>query len=496
MVSLGCPKNLVDSDTLLTKLRREGFLYTPETGNADLVLVNTCGFIEEAKKESVEEILKLKHITEDGGKLLVFGCLAKRYGDELKKEIPEIDGLWGVGEEDKIVEYCKRITFGVRSSECGDGADLKRITPCAELNTPNFPSYAYVKVAEGCSRGCTYCVIPSIRGPFRSMEPDSILRKAEEHIHSGARELVLVAQDLGSYGREYRGYSLSSLVRDIASIRGRFWIRLLYLNPTSMNDELLSVVAEEEKVCKYLDIPLQHSEERILRAMGRGGAKKSIAQLIKKIRAAIPQITLRTTFIVGFPGETEEDFAGLKKFVEETGFERLGVFLYSREEGTPASKMKGNVPRKTSERRRDEIMKLQSSISLKKNEALVGKKLRALVDEVEGGTAIARLSSQAPEIDGVVLLDTKTRRIGETETRIPREKESPRHRVAVAPFQKKVRAGEFVKVQIVEAYDYDLKGVLIDDGRLCAPTYPPETGMSADLKAGIRNLKSVIKHLK
>jgi ribosomal protein S12 methylthiotransferase len=496
MVSLGCPKNLVDSDTLLTKLRREGFLYTPETGNADFVLVNTCGFIEEAKKESVEEILKLKHITEHGGKLLVFGCLAKRYGDELKKEIPEIDGLWGVGEEDKIVEYCKRIKFVVRSSEFGDEADPKRITPCAELNTPNFPAYAYVKVAEGCSRGCTYCVIPSIRGPFRSMEPDNILRKAEEHIHSGAKELVLIAQDLGNYGREYNGYTLSSLIRDISAISGDFWIRLLYLNPTSVSDELLSAVAEEEKVCKYLDIPLQHSEERILKAMGRGGTRKSIAQMIKKIRAAIPQITLRTTFIVGFPGETEEDFAGLKKFVEETGFERLGVFLYSREEGTPASKMKGNVPRKTSERRRDEIMKLQSSLSLEKNEALVGKKLRVLVDEVEGGTAIARLSSQAPEIDGVVLLDTETRRIGETGTKIQREKKSPRRRVTVAPFQKKVRAGEFVKVQIVEAYDYDLKGVLIDDGRLCAPADPPEGGMSADLKAGIRNLKSRTKHLK
>ncbi len=260
------------------------------------------------------------------------------------------------------------------------------------------------------------------------MEPDGILKKAEEHIHAGAGELVLVAQDLGNYGREYRGYSLSSLVRDIASISGDFWIRLLYLNPTSISDELLAVVAEEEKVCKYLDIPLQHSEERILKAMGRGGSRKSIARMIKKIRALIPQMTLRTTLIVGFPGETEEDFAGLKGFIEETGFERLGVFLYSREEGTPASKMKGNVPKRIKERRRDEIMKLQSSISLCKNKALVGKRLRALVDEVEGGTVIARLSSQAPEIDGVVMLDAEN---GDKDSKGKGVTACPCHRVTV-----------------------------------------------------------------
>jgi len=488
MISLGCPKNLVDTDTLLTKLGREGFLRTPDAEDADLVLVNTCGFIEAAKRESVEEILKLKHITKEGRKLLVFGCLAKRYGGELKKEIPEIDALWGVGEEDKIVEYCRQIKSSVRSSELGDKINSELITPDSELNTPNSSSYAYLKVAEGCSRGCTYCVIPSIRGPFRSMGPDEILKKAEEHITSGVKELVLVAQDLGNYGREYSGYGLSSLVRDISSLSGDFRIRLLYLNPSSINDELLSVVAGEKKVCKYLDIPLQHSEDRILKAMGRGGTRRSITRMIRKIREAVPQITLRTTFIVGFPGETEEDFKGLKDFIEKTGFEHLGVFTYSREEGTSASKMKGHVPMKTRERRRDELMRLQSSISLEKNKALVGKKFRALVDEVEGGTAIARLSSQAPEIDGVVILEdsTETRRHGDTEIKIqgPRKAGSPRHRVIVSPFQKKLRPGEFVKVKIVDAYDYDLKGVLIDECRL----------MNAELKSRIQNPKSEIKN--
>jgi ribosomal protein S12 methylthiotransferase len=440
MVSLGCPKNLVDSDSLVSRLEKEGFLYTTEPAEADFVLVNTCGFIQDAKKESIDEILKLRHVREKGGKLLVFGCLAQRYADQLRAEIPEIDGLWGVGEDEKIVDYCKKAAGRMRSRvAAGRRKEILGHSP----SHPGPLPYAYLKVAEGCSRGCTYCVIPSLRGPFRSMEPDGIVRKAEDHIRSGAKELVLVAQDLGNYGREYEGYRLSSLVREIAALSGDFWIRLLYLNPTSITDELLSVVAGEEKVCKYLDIPLQHSEKEILRAMGRGGTRQSLAGLIRKIRRAIPSVTLRTTFIVGFPGETEEEFASLKRFIEEMRFERLGVFTYSREEGTPAAKMKGSVPAKTRERRRDEVMKLQSSISLENNKALVGRTFRALVDEIEGETAIARLSSQAPEIDGVVFIDTGTGS-GRDGKKTRREKESI--------------VGEFVEVRIVEAYDYDLKG--------------------------------------
>jgi ribosomal protein S12 methylthiotransferase len=463
LVTLGCPKNLVDSDALLTKLREEGFIHTSNTEDAELVLVNTCGFIEDAKKESVEEILRLKHITEKGRKLLVFGCLAKRYGNELKKEIPEIDGLWGVGEEDKIVEYCKKMQASGNRREAIDKKMKTGGNRQGVIGTKNMPlahglshiassSYAYLKVAEGCSRGCTYCVIPSIRGPYRSVEPATILRKAEEHIRSGVRELVLVAQDLGNFGREFRGYELPSLVRDISSISGDFWVRLLYLNPSSINDELLTVIADEDKVCKYLDVPLQHSEDSILKAMGRGGTRKSIERTIRKIRETIPGIALRTTFIAGFPGETEEDFAGLKDFIGEMRFERLGVFTYSKEEGTPASRMKGHVPKKTCGRRRDEIMRLQSVISLEKNKALVGKKSRVLVDEVEGSTAIGRLSSQAPEIDGVVIIDSAA--------------EQQRGRAAGKRHGSTVRflgPGEFVEVEIVEAYDYDLKGVVVDD---------------------------------
>jgi ribosomal protein S12 methylthiotransferase len=446
IVSLGCPKNTVDSDTLLTGLKREGFVYTPDAEDADFVFVNTCGFIEDAKRESVEEILRLKQMKEEGRRLLVFGCLVERYRDELMKEIPEIDALWGVGEEERIIEYCKS---AVDNHSQGHGRpDREDQTPEAERPgsddwRPETHAYAYLKIAEGCNRGCTFCVIPSIRGPYRSLEPEKILRKAEEYISSGKKELILVAQDIVSYGKEFRGYDLSSLLKDISSLSGDFWVRLLYLYPTAISDELLSTIAGTEKICRYLDIPLQHSEDTILRDMGRGGTKAFSVKTIAKIREAIPDITLRTTFIVGFPGETEDDVDGLKRFIEEQRFDRLGVFMYSREKGTPAARMKGHVPRKIKERRLDEIMKIQARISLEKNKALAGKKCEVLVDEVGRGSAIARLSSQAPEIDGVVFIEEMHGGLTPLDSR-------------------SIRPGEFVHVLITEAYDYDLKGELME----------------------------------
>jgi ribosomal protein S12 methylthiotransferase len=450
MVSLGCPKNRVDSDALLSNLKNEGFIITDDADGAELLLLNTCGFIEDAKRESIEEILNLARVKKKGGKLLVFGCLAKRYGETLLREIPEIDGLWGVGEEDEIVEYCKTIQAGGNRQEmerkaAAKGKDQRaagmKTKPIAHgLSPVASSSYAYLKIAEGCSRHCTYCVIPSIRGPYRSMEPENILRAAEAHVKSGVRELILVAQDLGNYGREFRGYTLPSLVRDISAISGDFLVRLLYLNPSSINDELLMVITDEDKVCKYLDIPLQHSEDGILKAMGRGGTRKSITRTIRKAREAVPHVTLRTTFIVGFPGETDSDFAGLKNFIGEMRFERLGVFTYSREEGTPAAGMRGHVGFRLKEKRRDEIMRLQAGISLDVNSTLVGKRVSILLDEVDGSTAIGRLPSQAPEIDGVVIIDTLQLTPG---------------------VSRSLRAGEFAEVEIIEAYDYDLKAVLI-----------------------------------
>jgi len=424
IISLGCPKNLVDSEDLINRLYREGFVYTEEPEDAGLILVNTCGFIEDAKRESIEEILRFRETKKHGKRLIVFGCLAKRYREELIKEIPEIDAIYGVGEEDEIVNYCRSI-----SGESENGRPSRQDR--AYLQTG---SYAYLKIAEGCNRGCTFCVIPSIRGPYRSLSPDEVINRAEGYISSGIKELILVAQDISSYGRDLRnGYDLSSLLKDIASIKGDFWIRLLYLYPSSIDDRLIETIAAEVKICNYLDIPLQHSEEGILKAMGRWGSKEHYKRLIMRLRDAIPGVTIRTTFIVGFPGEKERDFEGLKRFVEEMEFDRLGVFTYSREEGTKASRLDGQIPKGVREKRRAEIMSTQSRISLNKNLESVGHVYRALIDEVNGEIAIARLYSQAPEIDGVVIIEDSSG----------------------------LEAGDFVDVKIIEAFDYDLKAEVL-----------------------------------
>ncbi|MFN3396611.1 MAG: 30S ribosomal protein S12 methylthiotransferase RimO [Thermodesulfovibrionales bacterium] len=424
IITMGCPKNLVDSDNLSNLLQREGFLNTENLDEANIVLVNTCGFIEDAKRESIEEILRLKDIKRNGKSLLVFGCLAKRYREELMREIPEIDAIWGVGEEDGIVEYCKRtVKTGLLKKN-----EMPLIHPPSSST-----SYAYIKIAEGCDRGCTFCVIPSIRGSYRSHAPEDVLKKAEEYVSSGVKELILVAQDISSYGQEFNGYDLSSLLKDITSISGNFWVRLLYLYPTSINSKLIETIAENEKICKYLDIPFQHSEDKILKAMGRKGGKRFYSELIKRLREEIPGITLRTTMIVGFPGETEEDFEGLKRFVEEMEFDRLGVFTYSREEGTRASRLRGHIPKKIKERRRSDIMCIQSRISLKKNLETVGRLYTALVDEINNDFSIARLYSQAPEIDGVVIIENR----------------------------EGLGVGNFVNVRIKEAFDYDLRGEVV-----------------------------------
>ena len=446
LVTLGCPKNLVDSEDLLDRLRREGFRYAEEPEDADLVLVNTCGFIEDAKRESIQEILKLKTIREKGKRILVFGCLAQRYRDELMKEIPEIDALWGVGEDDSIIEYCKEALNGESGKVSTEEMDIPLHYRVSASPLSLFSSYAYLKIAEGCSRSCTFCCIPSIRGPYQSIEPEKILMRAEAYVRSGIRELILIAQDTGNYGREFRGYGLPSLLRDLSTIRGDFWIRLLYLYPTALSDELIPVLAGNDKICRYLDIPLQHSEDRILKAMGRGGTKELYKGMIETLRDSIPGIALRTTFIVGFPGESEEEFRGLRDFIEEMRFDRLGVFIYSREEGTPASRLNGQIPKRTKERRRDEIMRVQSFISFASNRSLVGRSLRALIDEVDGRIAIGRIYSQAPEIDGAIIIDNPGFQIGDPNFETAHHQPTP------------LRTGEFVDVRITGAYEHDLRG--------------------------------------
>ena len=415
LLSLGCPKNLVDSETLLKKLEEKGIYYSSNPDESDILLINTCGFIESAKKESIEEILKLSKLKGKNKKLVVFGCLAKRHGRDLKREIPEIDALWGVGDDDKIIDYCSKIITKATLTESSE-----KLT-----ETP----YAYLKIAEGCDKKCSYCVIPQIRGMFQSISSDLILDEAETLIQSGKRELILVAQDITAYGTDLKDYNLSRLVREIASLKGDFWIRLLYLYPTSITDELIETIASEDKVCNYIDMPLQHSEKKILELMGRGGSRSYFEKLISKIRRTIPDVNIRTTFIVGFPQETEDEFNAMVKFVQKVKFDRLGVFQYSKEEGSAAYGLKGQVSGKIKSERFNKIMLVQSSISFEKNKKLIGKTFKALVDEVDNDIAVARIYSQAPEIDGVVLIPN-----------------SGAHK------------GDFVNVKIEEAYDYDLKG--------------------------------------
>lgn len=420
LLSLGCPKNLVDSETLLRKLADKGIYYTASHEDSDIIIVNTCGFIESAKQESIEEILTLSQLKKDSPwkKLVVFGCLAKRYGEVIQHEIPEIDALWGVGDDEKIVEYCRSNISDTRQ----------------DINTYKLSEtpYAYLKIAEGCDRGCSYCAIPGIRGKFLSRAPEQIVHEAETLIKSGIKELIVIAQDITSYGKEFRGYHLSRLVKEIASIAGDFWVRLLYLYPSSIDDELLDTIRTEEKVCNYIDMPLQHSERRILKLMGRGGSRSFFEKLIAKIRSKIPGVNIRTTFIAGFPQETEEDFEALLGFIRKIQFDRLGAFTYSREKGTPAYSITGNISQKTKKERYGRIMESQARISLDKNKVLVGKSFKALVDEVDDSIAIARIYSQAPEIDGVVMIPDSS-----------------------------LQKGSFIKVRITEAYDYDLKGIAV-----------------------------------
>ncbi|MCS7203231.1 MAG: 30S ribosomal protein S12 methylthiotransferase RimO [Thermodesulfovibrio sp.] len=419
VITLGCPKNIVDSRHLIYYLKAQSFVYVEDFKKANFILINTCCFIDDAKEESIDEILTVAKFKEDK-KLIVFGCLAKRYSEELKKQIPEIDAVFGLGEKEKVATYMKSFT--------------KEKT---FINSDNYnaepASYRYLKIAEGCSRRCSFCIIPDIRGPFKSINPESILKEAEGFVKEGVKELILVAQDITQYGKDLKGYNLKNLIKDLSSLQGDFWIRLLYMYPTEIDEALIEVISEENKVVKYLDIPLQHSEDRILRLMGRRGTKKDYLKLIRRLRQAIPGVTLRTTFIVGFPTETEEEFQNLLDFIEEVHFDRLGAFIYSPQEGTKAYSLKNQIPQAIKKRRYHELMSKQALISLEKNRTLVGKDYDALIDYIDTNLAIARLYCHAPEVDGVVMLEDI----------------------------KEAKVGDRVKVLITEAYEYDLKGVII-----------------------------------
>ncbi len=419
LVSLGCPKNLVDSEVMLGLAQRSGHTLTADPAEADVLVVNTCAFIESAREESVAAILEMaSHKT--GGRckrLVVTGCMAERYRDELRAEIPEIDVVLGTGEVPRIVEALasdsaslpentrQRRPSGLRHAGAAPTYLYTDLTP-RTLTTP--PHLAYVKIAEGCNYKCSFCIIPRLRGAYRSRSVRSIVREAGELAARGVKELILVSQDSTYFGtdRGERG-ALARLLRQLDRVDGLEWIRVLYLYPTTITTDTLEAMAECDKVCKYVDLPLQHASDSVLRRMRRPGTRASYTRLIQKIRAAIPGVTLRSTFIVGFPGESEAEFAELRRFVEETGFDHVGVFTYSHEEGTTAGRMTDDVPRRVKRARQRALMTSQMRRVAAANRRLVGRRVRVLVDGPSAEHPLVlggRLASQAPEIDPMVYL--------------------------------------------------------------------------------------------
>ncbi len=404
MISLGCNKNQIDAEIMLAKLAEQGFEITDEVDGADAVIVNTCGFIEDAKKEAIENILDMAELKKEGviGKIIVTGCLAERYREEILSELPEVDAVVGLGSNKDIAEICGRVLAGVPVVSFGEKTCLP-LDSERMLTTPNY--YAYLKIAEGCSNHCTYCAIPKIRGEFRSRQPESILKEAMELAKQGVKELVVIAQDTSRYGEDLYGKSaLPALLTSLSKIEGIEWIRVLYCYPERITDELISVVKNNDKIVKYFDIPLQHADAQVLKRMNRKGDYDSLLSLIRKIRSEIPEVVLRTTLITGFPGETEENFETLSRFVNEAKFDRLGCFAYSAEEGTPAALLDGQLDSEIKQSRLEAVMEQQYRIAQQKNEEQVGKILKTVVEGYDAytDTYYGRTWRDAPEIDGQI----------------------------------------------------------------------------------------------
>ncbi len=426
--TLGCPKNFNDTQTAKGFLEGAGYETVQDPENADAIIINTCGFINDAKKESIERIFDYCAYKEAGKKIIVSGCLSQRYGNELFEEMPEVDCFLGVNEYERLPEILK--TLDSRSKHITNSyADvLPRM--CRKLDDNCFSST--VKIAEGCNNRCAYCVIPSIRGGYRSKTIEDILGETKQLAAAGCKELILIAQDVTNYGVDLYGeYMLPELLKKLCRIDGIEWIRLMYCYEDRITDELIEVMAEEPKICKYIDIPIQHSSDDVLKAMLRRSTEESIRNTIARLKARIPDIHIRTTLIVGFPGETDEDYEKLLEFVEEMRFARLGVFAYSQEENTVAGEMQDQVDEEIKEERLTGIMRAQLEISLESNKEKIGKTFKVLVEERdEDGSYIGRTEFDAPEIDNSVLFTS--------------------HR--------QLNAGDFVDVLIEDAFDYDLVG--------------------------------------
>ena len=421
LISLGCAKNLVDSEILLGGLDKTNVTITKDPEKADTIVVNTCGFLDIAREESVDTILQAAEMKKTGSlkELVVMGCLSERYPEELKKEIPEVDRIFGSNDHQQIVSFLT-------------GKEFAKDDPLffRSLMTPNH--YAYIKIAEGCDNGCSFCSIPIMRGLQKSRTISSIMGEAERLAENGTKELLVIAQDSTSYGWDLeKKVYLSDLLKELNTINGIEWIRVHYAHPAHLSQRIIDVIANCDKVCNYLDMPIQHASDDMLKAMRRGLGQDGIKNRISRLREAVPNIALRTTLIVGHPGETEDDYYTLKDFVEEIRFDRLGIFTYSEEEGTLAADLKDDIPRKVKDNRKNEILEIQHEISLEKNESFIGKTMKVIVDESEGEVSVGRSEYDSPEIDNIIHIKNTA------------------------------EVGTFNDVEIIEANEYELIGKII-----------------------------------
>lgn len=412
MISLGCAKNQVDGEVLMAKLKAAGYELVDDVAMADVAIVNTCGFIESAKKESIDEILELALLKKEGRikKLVATGCLAERYQHEIRRELPELDGVLGIGANEDPARYIGEL-LEKGPVEAFPEKERLPLSGGRELTTPSWS--AYLKIAEGCDNRCSYCAIPYIRGSYRSRTMEDIEEEARALVKDGAKELVLIAQDTTRYGIDLYGeYSLAKLLKRLCGIEGIKWLRVLYCYPDAITDELLDVMAKEEKVLPYIDLPLQHCSGRVLKAMNRRGDRASLEALIEKIRGKVPGVILRTTLITGFPGETEEDFTELSEFVKKVGFDRLGCFTYSQEEGTPAAELPDQLDQEEKERRAAVITEQQMDIADEKGQALIGRTLEVLTEGFDRYAEcwFGRSYMDAPDVDGKIFFTVEGRR--------------------------------------------------------------------------------------
>ena len=437
-ISLGCDKNLVDSEQMLGLLTQKGFTLTDDETQADVIVINTCCFIHDAKEESIQNILEMAEYRKSGRckALIVTGCLAQRYKQEIIDEIEEVDAVIGTTAHDEIFEVIEKTLAGQKELDIQDVDRLVEIDAKRVVTTGGH--YAHLKIAEGCDKHCTYCIIPKIRGSYRSVPMERLLKEAQDLADQGVKELILVAQETTLYGVDLYGKkSLHILLKKLCEIRGIRWIRVLYCYPEEIYDELIETIRDEKKICHYLDLPIQHASDRILKRMGRRTSRAQLEEIIGKLRKEIPDIALRTTLITGFPGETQEDHEELMAFVDEMEFDRLGVFTYSQEEDTPAASMEDQIDEEVKKDRQEELMELQQEVSLDKNEEKIGRTMLAMVEGFlsDENVYVARTYADAPGIDGYLFIDT-------AET---------------------LMSGDFAKVKITGALEYDLTGELEDE---------------------------------